>query len=180
MARKVKEVIITAPGRDENKIFIITESPVTQAEKWAIRAFMGLAKAGIEIPDNVESAGLAGIAMLGMKALASMDFREAEPLLDEMMSCVAIRPDPTNSFVRARVENDIEEISTILKLRMEVFSLHTGFSLAADQSASTSATPSTASSHTPMSHAPSAPSSPRVRQPRPSSTPSSALRTPTN
>jgi hypothetical protein len=44
-----------------------------------------------------------------------------------MMDCVNIQ---MPAITRALFENDIEEISTILKLRQAVFELHTGFSLA--------------------------------------------------
>src|ERR1039458_767382 len=142
MARKTAEVLITDEGRDKGKVFVLTEMPAAQTEKWAMRALLALTKAGVEIPENIQGAGIAGIAVLGLKALGGMDFYDAEPLLDEMLQCVTIRPDPKNiAFTRALLDDDIEEIKTRLQLRAEVCTLHVGFSLTGSQSTSTSAMP---------------------------------------
>ncbi|MDR0480005.1 MAG: hypothetical protein LBH31_09455 [Burkholderiaceae bacterium] len=128
MARKT--VTYTADdGRDQGKVFVLTEMPASQAERWALRAFMALAKGGIELPDNVANMGMAGIAMLGVSALSRTPWPEAQPLLDEMFGCVQIRPNPKSpAVVRELVEDDIEEIATRLKLRMELLKLHVDFS----------------------------------------------------
>ena len=132
MARKVQQVTIDAEGRDKGKVFIIREMPATQAEKWAMRAFLALAKSGVDVPEDVASSGLAGIAALGLRALSGLTFTDAEPLMDEMFSCIQIMPDPTRpDVVRILLEDDIEEIATRLKLRKEVLALHTGFFSAA-------------------------------------------------
>ena len=129
--RKTKDVTIEAEGRDKGKTFRLTEMSAAQAEKWAVRAFQGLAKSGVALPDDFESAGLAGIAVLGFQALGGMDYSLVEPLMDEMMGCVQIK-EP--ALVRALIGDDIEEIRTRLLLRAEVFELITGFSLAAVRS----------------------------------------------
>ena len=127
--RKTADVTITAEGRDAGKVFRLTEMPAARAEKWAMRAFLGMARAGIEIPDNIANAGLAGIATIGLKAVGSMSFSDAELLLDEMFACIQAVPDPQNAArVRPLVENDIEEVATRLRLRKEVFDLHVSFS----------------------------------------------------
>lgn len=145
MARKQITVTIDTPGRDFGKAFRLTEMPASQAEKWAARAFLALAKSGVEIPDNIANAGLAGIATFGLKALGSMSFADAESLMDEMFQCVAIVPDPARPMVvRALIEDDIEEVSTRVRLRKEVFGLHVNFSMPAAGLAS----PSTATGAT--------------------------------
>jgi len=167
MARKTIDVTITAPGRDFQKVFSITEMPASQAEKWAARALLALSKAGVEIPENIADAGLAGVAILGLKALGGMSFKDAEPLLDEMMACVKIKPSPVDKpeIVRALVESDTEEIATRVFLRSAVFELHTGFSFSGGVSRLTQETPTApASQNTSMSQGPSVPSSPPVRQ----------------
>lgn len=128
MARKTAQITISTEGRDCGKVFMLRELPASQAEKWAAKAFFALAKAGVEIPDDIASAGLAGIAAVGLKALGGMSFVDAEVLLDEMFTCVSYIPDPSKpQVVRGLIEDDIEEVATRLKLRKEVFSLHTGF-----------------------------------------------------
>lgn len=129
MARKTATVLIEDAGRDQGKTFLIREMSAHRAERWATRALMALAKAGVQVPDDLAGAGLAGIAAIGMQALGSLSFADAEPLLDEMMACVSVVPSP--NVVRPLIEDDIEEVLTRLKLRVEVFNLHTGFSLAA-------------------------------------------------
>lgn len=131
MALKSKVVVVPLEGRDKGKHFIIEEMPASQAEEWALRAFLALSNAGIEVPDDLAAAGLAGLAVIGLRALGRVRFEDAKPLLDQMMSCVQAMPDPkTPTIIRGLVETDIEEMQTRLWLRGEVFELHTGFSLA--------------------------------------------------
>jgi hypothetical protein len=125
MARKQATIRIDAQGRDFGKNFVITEMSASQAEEWAGRALFAMLNAGVEIPDNIASAGLAGVASLGVSALTKVSFDAAKPLLDEMLSCVQIQPSP--SVTRPLIEDDIEEVATRLRLRQEVFSLHTDF-----------------------------------------------------
>lgn len=140
-----KEVDWTASHeRDAGKVFHLTEMPAMQAEKWAMRALFAIARAGVEVGDVVDgTAGMQGIALLGVQALLRMNFADAEPLLDEMLQCVTIKPDPNNRMiVRPLDAFDIEEVQTLLSLRNEVIRLHTGFSLADAGSPSTSPTAS--------------------------------------
>jgi hypothetical protein len=128
--RKTLTYVVRDEGRDQGKSFLLTEMPADQAESWAIRAFLAMAKGGIELPEGIESSGFAGIAKLGLTLLLQMPFELAKPLLDEMMACVQILPNPNNpSVVRALIGDDIEEVATRIKLRKEVFGLHVNFSL---------------------------------------------------
>jgi hypothetical protein len=143
MARKTKLVTIQHDNRDKGKTFLVTEMHPIKGEKWATRALIAIARSGsAEMPpgfkEELEGAGMAGIAALGARALTTVAFDEAEPLLDEMMQCVAYVPDTSKvdqmtqlPIVRPMVDGDIEEITTILFLRSEVIELHVGFSPAA-------------------------------------------------
>lgn len=159
--RKTKTVTITAgqatdeggkpiptkPGRDEGKVFLITEMSATDTEDWALQTFLALARSGVDVPDDVASAGLAGLAQFGLKGLTGISYAEAKPLLDKLMDCIQIKPDPKHPEVtRTLVESDIEEWSTRLFLRVEVFKLHVGFSLPGAHSISTSPTPAASAS----------------------------------
>lgn len=144
--RKTIDITISAEGRDHGKVFHIEEMPASQAEKWAARAFLALSRSGAEIPDDVRSAGFAGIAVLGLKALGGMRFEDAEQLMDEMFDCIRIKPDKRNpDIIRSLIEDDIEEIATRVRLRAEVFGLHAGFSLAGLLSKPTEETPADSS-----------------------------------
>lgn len=129
MARKTLNVTISDEGRDKNKVFVLTEMPASKSERWAARALFALMNAGVTVPDNIASAGLSGIAMLGIKAFAHLPFELAEPLLDEMFECVQIQPSP--KVTRALIDDDIEELKTRVLLRKEIFNLHTGFFITA-------------------------------------------------
>lgn len=128
MARKTQTVTIQDKGRDEGKVFVLTEMPASQAERWAVRAFLAMAHAGLEIPEDIANMGMAGIAAFGLRALGGISYAEAEPLLDEMFTCIQHIPDPARpDIVRKVIESDIEEVSTRFFLRKEVFGLHVNF-----------------------------------------------------
>ncbi len=115
-------------GRDKGKVFHMTEMSADAVEKWAIRALLAVGHAGIDLPPDIKDGGMATIARVVLEALMRVDFRDAEPLLDEMMTCVRIQPNPVDpKIVRELVPDDIEEVSTRVALRREVMRLHTGF-----------------------------------------------------
>jgi len=125
MARKTATVKIEAKGRDIGKVFVLTELSTADSEEWAGRALFSLMNAGVEIPDNIAEAGLAGLAAMGIKAITKSPFDAAKPLLDKMMECVKIQPSPT--VTRDLIQDDIEEVSTMLTLRKAIWNLHTDF-----------------------------------------------------
>lgn len=135
MARKVEQ-FTDGVGRDKGKRYTLTEMPVYQSEKMAIRAMMLAIKAGVDIPDDVKGKGIAGLALMGLQALMrGLDFRDLDPLLDEMLPCITFNPDPRNPQVeRALVDGDIEEIHTLLAIRGRLIDMHWGFSEAGDPS----------------------------------------------
>jgi hypothetical protein len=132
MARKTVTITIDAQGRDKGKVFVLTELPAMQAEEWAGRALFAMMNAGVEIPDNIAQAGLSGVAALGISALTKISFEAAKPLLDEMLGCIQLQPSP--KVTRALIEDDIEEVATLIRLRKEIMSLHMDFSVPAGQS----------------------------------------------
>ncbi|MGD9424009.1 hypothetical protein ACLHDD_02270 [Pantoea sp. NSTU24] len=133
MARK--EIYYTeTKGRDAGKVFYIREMSATQAEWWAIRAGMAMARSGVDLPENFADMGIAAMAGTGLKMVSQIPPAEAKPLLDELMECVQCVPDASNQNIKRRlIDDDIEEIATRLKLRAEVFKLHVDFFQAAAQ-----------------------------------------------
>ncbi|MGC1062809.1 hypothetical protein WKH44_16025 [Pantoea agglomerans] len=133
MARKELFYTETA-GRDTGKVFYIREMSAAQAEWWAIRAGMAMARSGVDLPDNFADMGIAAMAGTGLKMVSQIPPAEAKPLLDELMECVQCVPDAANQNIKRRlIDDDIEEIATRLKLRAEVFKLHVDFFQAAAQ-----------------------------------------------
>lgn len=132
MARNTATYTVTDANRDNGKTFLITEMPAAQAEAWAMRAILALMDGKVELPEGIELEGMAGLAKLGIKALAGLRWEVAEPLMKEMFDCIQIIPDPSRpQIVRPLIDQDIEEITTRVKLRGEVWALHTGFSVTA-------------------------------------------------
>ena len=133
--RETKTVIIPAVGlgrdRDKGKTFLLTEMSATRAEKWADRAFLALGRSRVDLPPGIERTRRPDFHTMAL-LVGNMKFPDLEPLMDELMSCVQIIPDPRNpGFVRAPVEEDIEEVATRQYLRSEVLDLHVNFMLAA-------------------------------------------------
>ena len=136
--RKEKTIVISAAGRDQGKMYHVEELAASEAEAWATRALFIMMNCGVEVPDDLLSAGLAGLAAIGIKSLTRVPYEMAKPLFDEMMRCVAIVPDPKQPMIRRgsragcvgpMIEDDIEEVSTRLQLRKAVMELHLDFFL---------------------------------------------------
>jgi hypothetical protein len=137
MARHTSKYTVTDEGRDKGKVFVITEMPAARGEDWAARALSAVMGANPELPDDFDQLGMAALAELGLKSLASLQWEIVKPLFAEMMDCVEIIPDPRKPHVvRAIIEEDIEEIMTRFKLRLEWWTLHMGFLGAVDLSGS--------------------------------------------
>jgi hypothetical protein len=127
-SRKTVYLTIEDKGRDEGKMYLLTEMPARQGEEWAIRAVGAAMKYTTEMPEGFENGGMASLAQIGLRALAGVPWEVLKPLLDEMMSCAQIVPDPRNQKIyRQLIDSDTEEISTRLKLRSEIFKLHADF-----------------------------------------------------
>lgn len=134
MARKTLEFLTTADDRDKGKLFYITELPATQAEALAIRAMGAMARAGLELNEETLGGGGGNLAVIlgaGLKAFLAAPWEDLQPLLAEIFSCITRIPDASKPDVRRPlIEDDIEEVTTRIRLRDEVIRLHLGFSLA--------------------------------------------------
>jgi hypothetical protein len=129
----------TGENRDAvaGRIYLLTEMPASQAEIWAFRMLNLLAASGLTIPDEMLNAGLAGLAVTFSGGDVSKMFAnfsglaipEFVSLMNEMFQCVQIQYGHAGAppLYRRIVEEDIEEVSTRLKLRGELFKMHMGF-----------------------------------------------------
>lgn len=130
MARKTLTYTVSDKNRDEGKAFVISEMPVRAGHAWATRALFGIMNGGIDVPDDLLSSGFAGLAQIGIKALGNLRPEIGVPLLDELLACVQVMPDPSvPSRLRSDWDADVEEVSTIFKLQFEVLKLHMDFSM---------------------------------------------------
>lgn len=120
-------------NRDTGKMFLITEMPAAQAERWAWRLVIALKGSGSEVPEAAMNLGMVGIAYAGLNSFlrASIDLPLFESLMDEMMTCVQVVRDPRHPDVATAIasDDDIQEVQTRGWLRSEVLKLHTNFSV---------------------------------------------------
>lgn len=140
MARRSTLVTINDPkSRDSGKTFRVTEMPADAAERWAIRCLLAFANAGARLPEGTLESGMAGIQatlpgllIQGIRSLAGLKYEDAAPLLDDMLGCVEFKGPGTEQYfaLRGAGMTQIEEVSTLLKLRQEVLHVHLNFSLA--------------------------------------------------
>lgn len=127
MARKVQRYTVTESNRDSGKTFQITELPALEAERWALRALLAMSRNGVTVPDDALDAGFASLAAMGLNMLANIKPDEAQELMQKMLECVMYVPEGKGLQPRPLVDSDIEEISTLFRLRAEVLKLHGDF-----------------------------------------------------
>ncbi|HHL3633691.1 hypothetical protein [Neisseria polysaccharea] len=126
MALKTKQITIEN-GRDKGRVFLITEMSAAHADNWAMRALIALANGGADLGGISPQQGMIGMARVALEALGRLKADDAIPLLNELLDCVQIipeggRPRPLNMDF-----NDVEDFTTLWRLRKEVFALHTDF-----------------------------------------------------
>jgi hypothetical protein len=130
VARRREKLVIERPGRDQGKVFWITEMSAADAEYWAGRLLTLLAKGNQQVPPGFFQMGMEGIAAwVAVHGVGGIDWMVAKPLMDEMIDCVTIQPDPNRNLTRALIDDDIEEITTRMAIREAWFDTHLGFSV---------------------------------------------------
>src|SRR6478736_900733 len=121
MARQVITHKIEREGRDRGKVFIITEMSATAAHCWATRAIFGIMNGGVDIPDDVLSQGMAGLAAIGLNGLTGIPYAVAGHLLKEMLQCAQIKE---QLLVRPFTDDDVEEAMTLFELQRIALTMH--------------------------------------------------------
>ena len=165
-----KEVYITIQdeNRDQGKTFVVREWDVVTAERWAVRAIFALSHAGANIGEVLQL-GMAGLIGVGLQNLINVQYEEAAPLWDELLTCARICPNPNDRGVTRDIDimTDIEEVSTLGKLKGEAIRLHVDFFIPGANSPTqpTSESPPESSTHTRTSRPQSGRSSRPGKQP---------------
>ena len=136
MPRKEIDVIADGDNRDSGKVYHITEMSAGAIEEWAERFLFALLKASPSAGEKLDlSQGASSVAAAGLKLLPLINYDDVKPLLDKMMQCVTIIPDPSKPHIRrSLIDSDTEELSTRLQIRAAWFGLHFDFSQAAVKS----------------------------------------------
>ena len=135
MAREQRTITIDSANRDAGKVFRITEMPASKMERWSARAivalFAGNVPADTAAVANVSNT--AAIATILGKALSGLDWQVIEPLYEELLGCVEAIPNPDDhpdagvKLTPSNVDNFVNEVPTLVRLRMEVLELNLVF-----------------------------------------------------
>nr|DAS78639.1 MAG TPA: tail assembly chaperone protein [Caudoviricetes sp.] len=126
MALKTKQITIEH-GRDKGRVFLITEMSAAHADNWAMRALIALANGGVDLGGLSPQQGMMGMAGVALDALGRLKADDAIPLLNELLDCVQIIPEGGQPRPLNMDFNDVEDFTTLWRLRKEVFALHTDF-----------------------------------------------------
>lgn len=126
MTLKTKQITIEN-GRDKGRVFLITEMAAAHADNWAMRALIALANGGVDLGSLRPQQGMMGMVKATLDALGKVKPEDAIPLLNELLDCVQIIPEGGKPRQLNMDFNDVEDFTTLWRLRKEVFALHTDF-----------------------------------------------------
>jgi hypothetical protein len=132
-------------GRDKDKRFKIVEMSAFDAFDWATKAMLSMAKSGVDIPSDIASQGMAGVAIVALRTVGGLEFMSVRSLRDDLLRCVTIYTDFHKNPMHTRPitgQDDIEEPQTIYELCKAVLEHHLGFSIAEGLSRLAPRTPS--------------------------------------
>lgn len=130
----VKQVTVVCPhdGADKGKRFVITRMSAVAADRWGRHCMQAAASSGGDIAGVAQGGGLAAVAAAGIGIFAAMDPARMDELIDQLLQCVQMQPDPANPamllpWAVVSAGEQIEEIPTIGWLQKEAFVLHVDF-----------------------------------------------------
>lgn len=144
MARKTKTVVIES-GRDDGKSFLVTEMPVTKADKWANTALLAMMRGGVDVggvnfdligntlmpsdaPKIDVSGGMLELARISIAGLGNVTETVGQSLLDQLIEdCVQVVPTGGAARSMLSIDDEIEDLKTLWTLRKEAFILHIDF-----------------------------------------------------
>lgn len=144
MARKTKTLVIES-GRDQGKSFLITEMPVTRADKWANTALLAMLRGGVDVgnvnfgliadtigvgdaPKIDPVGGMLELARITIAGLGNVTETVGQELLDQLINdCAQVIS--SGGIVRQMlsIDDEIEDLKTLWMLRKESFLLHIDF-----------------------------------------------------
>ena len=146
MARKTKTLVIDS-GRDEGKSFLITEMPVTRADKWANTALLAMLRGGVDvgsvnfglIADTLQKkegdapkidpmGGMLELARITIAGLGNVTETVGQELLDQLIDdCAQVISSGGVVRQMLSIDDEIEDLKTLWMLRKESFLLHIDF-----------------------------------------------------
>ena len=124
MARASKTITIEAEGRDRGKVFRLEKLSPVALEDWIARTLLAMGKARLEIPENFRTMSGIDLITVAIDNFGKLVWSDAKLLLAEMLACVSVPDESAAGGFRAMVEDDIDELATLLQLRSEIVQLH--------------------------------------------------------
>lgn len=144
MARKTKTLVIES-GRDQGKSFLITEMPVTRADKWANTALLAMLRGGVDVgnvnfgliadtigvgdtPKIDPMGGMLELARITIAGLGNVTETVGQELLDQLIDdCAQVISSGGVVRQMLSIDDEIEDLKTLWMLRKESFLLHIDF-----------------------------------------------------
>ena len=145
MARKTKTITLEK-GRDKGKSFLITEMPVTRADKWANTALLAMLRGGVDvgdvnfplIVDTITSkdddpkidpmGGMLELARITIAGLGNVTETVGQELLDQLINdCAQVISSGGVVRQMLSIDDEIEDLKTLWMLRKESLLLHIDF-----------------------------------------------------
>ena len=146
MARKTKTLVIES-GRDQGKSFLITEMPVTRADKWANTALLAMLRGGVDIggvdfgliadtlqkkegdaPKIDPMGGMLELARITIAGLGNVTETVGQELLDQLINdCAQVISSGGVVRQMLSIDDEIEDLKTLWMLRKESLLLHIDF-----------------------------------------------------
>lgn len=144
MARKTKTLVIDS-GRDQGKSFLITEMPVTRADKWANTALLAMLRGGVDVgnvnfgliadtigvgdaPKIDPMGGMLELARITIAGLGNVTETVGQELLDQLINdCAQVISSGGVVRQMLSIDDEIEDLKTLWMLRKESLLLHIDF-----------------------------------------------------
>lgn len=133
MGRKTERVTISDPGRDNGRVFVLTEMDSWNALILTSKIAHALSVSGINVPEIAKSPE--GLAEAGIRLMTFIAPAVATPIMEELRECITVLPPKGKPGAMPQPlipENQPHEIKTWFTLLTRLYYLHLGFSPAAD------------------------------------------------
>ncbi len=135
--RKTKVITIETDNRDKGKSFLIKEMSAHRAEQWSAEALVAIFSGNVpaDILQVSQTSNTAALATAMEYLLKGLSWKSIKPLYNSLLSCVSFIPEKENKanpvnvipLTETNIENFIEEVPTLLKLRLAALEINLGF-----------------------------------------------------
>lgn len=115
-----EEVTIAIQDGEKEKTFVIQKMNAFQAESWLTRAGLLLGREAVNVNDFKSMSEI-------VTALCRLNYNEAKPLLDELLSCCYVKSGKYKKQISENMPELISSPLTLMRLRVESFKANFAF-----------------------------------------------------